>query len=126
MDTGADERRRLPRYDLPGGVRPEEDSKAPPFEILDLSVGGIRFETDRRFPPGHRVRFWFDYYVLEFRVECEVAWARLSPAGAWEHGARFCDLTRAEKTVIGAYVDDLEESLKRDAHAQACAGDPPA
>lgn len=118
MDSsGSHERRRLPRYILPGGVRPEEDPTAPPFEILDISIGGVRFETDRRLPPGHRIRFWFDYYDLEFRIQCEVAWARLSPEGAWEHGARFVDLSRADRTVISVYVEDLEQALDEDSEA---------
>jgi hypothetical protein len=110
------ERRRLPRYVLPGGVRPDEDSLAPPIEILDIGAGGIRFETDRRLPPGHRIRFWFDYYVMVFRVQCEVTWARLNLEGAWEHGARFVDLSRSETVVVERYVQELHQALKEQGH----------
>ncbi len=112
MDGLAFERRRLPRYILPGGVRPEEDPTGPPFEILDIGVGGVRFETDRRLPPGHRLRFWFDYYLVEFRVQVEVAWARLTPLGAWEHGARFLGLARSERVVVEQYVEELQAALR--------------
>lgn len=110
--TGSNERRRLPRYLLPGGVRPDEDPHAPPIEILDISNGGIRFETDRRMPPGGQLWFWFDYYALEFRARCEVAWAHLTEAGAWEHGARFVGLSPAEQKVVDVYVHDLNEALQ--------------
>jgi hypothetical protein len=97
-------------------VRPDEDHLAPPIEILDIGAGGIRFETDRRIPPGHRVRFWFDYYVMAFRVQCEVAWTRLSLDGAWEHGARFVDLSRSETVVVERYVQELHQVLKEQGH----------
>lgn len=107
--SGSQERRRLPRILLPGGVRPDEDPHAPPIEILDISVGGIRYETDRRMPPGTRLWFWFDYFQVEFRATCEVAWAHLTDEGAWEHGARFVDLSPAEEKVVAVYVKDLED-----------------
>lgn len=110
--TGSHERRRLPRYLLPGGVRPDEDPHAPPIEILDISNGGVRFETDRRMPPGSQLWFWFDYYALEFRARCEVAWAHLTEEGAWDHGARFVGLSPAEQKVVDVYVHDLNEALQ--------------
>ncbi len=76
MDGLAFERRRLPRYILPGGVRPEEDPTGPPFEILDIGVGGVRFETDRRLPPGHRLRFWFT--TIWWSSGCRSRWPGLA------------------------------------------------
>ena len=113
MDVlGSHERRRLPRCILPGGVRPDEDPNSPPFEILDISEGGIRFETDRHLPQGHRLWFWFDYYVVEFRVQCEVSWSRLGRDGGWEHGARFVDTAPCELAILHMYVEDLQKALQ--------------
>lgn len=100
------ERRRLPRFLLPGGVRPE-DSNTIPLDVLDISVGGVRFESDKKLPPGTEIEFWFDYYYFEFKLSCQVTWTRLADNGAWEHGAVFGDLSRAERIVIADYVRDL-------------------
>lgn len=88
-----------------------DEPHEPPFQVVDLSSGGVRFESDRRLPPGTRVAFWFDYYEVEFRVQAEVAWSHLMDGGGWEHGARFVGLSRAEQAIVDAYVDELSESL---------------
>lgn len=105
------DRRRVPRYLLPGGVRPTEDPHAPPVHVLDFSLGGLRFESIRPMEAGTRLSFWFDYFDSVFRVHCEVAWSRPAEGGAWEHGARFVDLTPSEQQVVGAYVAALEAAL---------------
>lgn len=109
--TDGVERRRLPRYLLPGGVRPLEDPQAQPVQVLDFSIGGIRFESDLRSEPGTRLCFWFNFCDTRFRVHCEVAWSRPNPEGLWEHGAFFVDLVPSEHRVVGAYVEALEAAV---------------
>lgn len=107
--TNVDDRRRLPRIQVPGGVPVADEPHEPPFQVMDISSGGVKFHTDRRLPQGTRMAFWFDYFDLEFRVRADVAWSKLLEDGCWEHGARFVELTRAEQAVIDEYVRELEE-----------------
>lgn len=101
------DRRRLPRFIIPGGVRAEDDPLLPPFDIVDISIGGVKFETGRMLPIGSQMMFWFDYYDFVFKIVCEIAWSKRTESGSCEHGARFRQLSRAEQIVIGAYVKDL-------------------
>ncbi len=112
MENNLKDKRRMPRIVIPGGITVDNSPNTPPIEVLDISEGGIRFTSGQKLPENHEVEFWFDYYDFCFKIKCRVAWFKHTPEGAWEHGALFVHLTRAQFLTVQAYVQDLKQMVE--------------
>ena len=112
MENNSKDKRRMPRIVIPGGISVDDSPNTPPIEVLDISEGGIRFTCGYKLPENYEVEFWFDYYDFAFKIKCRVAWFKHTPEGAWEHGALFVHLTRAQFLTVQAYVQDLKQMVE--------------
>ncbi len=71
--------------------REEEALRGGPFSVgkcRDISIGGIGFLCDTRFPVGARIEIHFRIEESSFVVKAEVVRSRIV-GGEYEHGARF-------------------------------------
>ena len=100
-------KRRNERYLLPGGIQVNDEHQRYPFEISDISAGGVCMHCDRCLQLGTPISFHFDYYDFEFPLKGEIKWTMQSEDGGWRHGVSFDELSLAHRIVLEAYVNKL-------------------
>lgn len=99
-----DDRRGFPRFPLEGHVVVEDHDQEHPVRMLDISGGGVRFESSRAFAPETVIRVVLDYYPVDLPLRALIAWAKPGTEGMTEHGAEFINLPRAEKTLVTDFI----------------------
>lgn len=107
----ADDRRGSPRFPIEGFVVVEDHSEQHPVRMLDISGGGVRFESEKEFAPETVIRIVLDYYPVDLPLRALVAWSKPgSEAGTKEHGAEFINLPRAEKTLVNEFIEESRQN----------------
>ncbi|MBI3928363.1 MAG: PilZ domain-containing protein [Armatimonadetes bacterium] len=88
--------------------------------LVDISRGGMRFNTNRELPTGSDVILQFPLTSFESPLSergslwlpCHVVWNKRLAGGAWTHGVRFGELDAVSRS----QVDEIVESFSPDGH----------
>jgi len=79
--------------------------------VLDISLTGIRFSTDREIPRRTVVDVNINYNPINFMQKAHVVWAKKKSDGTFEHGAEFINIPKERKLLLEDHMMDIKESL---------------
>jgi hypothetical protein len=79
--------------------------------VLDISLTGIRFATDREIAKRTVVDVNINYNPINFMQKAHVVWSKKKTDGTYEHGAEFINIPKERKLLLEDHMIDIKESL---------------